>query len=55
MSRLYATMKLLEHGPLTFREFADITGWSAGQCRRTLEILQSRNRIRQHKRGVWGL
>lgn len=27
MSRTYALCRLLEHGPLTWREVQDITGW----------------------------
>lgn len=28
MTRCYAACRLLEHGPLTKREFVEITGWS---------------------------
>jgi hypothetical protein len=28
MTRPYAARRLLAHGPLTLREFIDITGWS---------------------------
>jgi hypothetical protein len=27
MTRVHAARRLLEHGPLTFREFHEITGW----------------------------
>lgn len=27
MTRTYAAKRLLEHGPLTLREFTEITGW----------------------------
>lgn len=28
MTKRYAALKLLEHGPLTISEFLEITGWS---------------------------
>mgnify|MGYP003441363081 FL=1 len=33
MTRTYAAQRLIEHGPLTFREFAEITGWPVSCCR----------------------
>ena len=38
MTRVYATCKLLEHGPLTFKEFRIITGWTVPQCRHALAL-----------------
>jgi predicted transcriptional regulator len=34
MTYTYAAKRLLEHGPLTFTEFREITGW----MRRTCEV-----------------
>jgi len=31
MTRTYAAKRLLEHGPLTFSEFVEITGWTTRQ------------------------
>ena len=39
MTRTYAGKRLLEHGPLTFREFCQVTGWTRKQSGRTLEQL----------------
>jgi hypothetical protein len=30
MTRTYALCRLLEHGPLTWREVLEVTGWSYG-------------------------
>lgn len=40
MTRSYAARKLLEHGPLTFAEFREITRWTYDQARKVLEYLQ---------------
>lgn len=39
MTRTHAAMQLLAHGPLTFREFAAITGWPSAACRGVLSYL----------------
>ena len=39
MTRTYAAKRLLEHGPLTLREFVSITGWEYHASQRTLEQL----------------
>ena len=39
MTRAYAALRLLEHGPLTFRDFVEITGWPAMECRWTWRYL----------------
>ena len=36
MTRTYAARQLLRHGPLNFRQFHEITGWTAKQCGKTL-------------------
>ena len=40
MTRTYAARKLLALGPLTLREFADITGWPYRVVRGTISHLQ---------------
>lgn len=39
MTRYHAAMRLLEHGPLTFREFREITGWTREVARLALVAL----------------
>ena len=39
MTRTYAARKLLEHGPLTLREFVEITGWRYTQARGVIGYL----------------
>lgn len=39
MTRAHAARMLLAHGPLTFGEFATITGWPVAVCRRVLSYL----------------
>ena len=45
MTRVYATCKLLEHGPLTFKEFRIITGWTVPQCRHALALAIKNDRV----------
>ena len=39
MTRTYAAKRLLEHGPLTNREFRTITGWDEGTVSSALRNL----------------
>jgi len=39
MTRTHAARQLLAHGPLSFGQFAEITGWPAAACRRVLSYL----------------
>lgn len=39
MPRTYAAKRLLEHGPLTFAEMLEITGWNFKQVDHTLQTL----------------
>lgn len=32
MPRTYVAKRLLEHGPLSFAQFQEITGWTAEAC-----------------------
>jgi hypothetical protein len=45
MTRTHAAIRLLEHGPLNKREFAEITGWSLYDCMKTLGWLQETGRV----------
>ncbi len=45
MTRAYAARKLLELGPLEFREFVAITGWPYRVCRGVISHLQAAGRI----------
>ena len=41
MTRTYAAKRLLEHGPLTFPQFTEVTGWKPNQARAVmLELTQ---------------
>lgn len=39
MTRVYIAKRLLEHGPLTAREFTEITGWPSRQALNALRAL----------------
>lgn len=39
MTRTYAAKRLLEHGPLTFGQLVEITGWTSAQVSTTLAAL----------------
>lgn len=53
MTRTYIALKLLEHGPLTFREFREITGWPGRTASKTLWWLQETGRAVRD--GKWRL
>jgi len=56
MTRTYAAIQLLRHGPLSMREFIQITGWQPEQARKTLHYLVDDCGILERvKRGVYGL
>jgi DNA-binding transcriptional regulator GbsR (MarR family) len=40
MTRTYIAKRLLEHGPLTFSEFREITGWPPNSCSKALDGLR---------------
>jgi len=40
MTRVHVAKKLLEHGPLTFGEFCEITRWKASQAWTALSNLE---------------
>jgi len=52
--KTYAARKLLEHGPLTRKEFLEITGWTVGQVAGCIEWLRCKGRITE-TRGVYEL
>ena len=39
MTRTYAAKRLLEHGPLTFAEFVEVTGWGHDRAGNTIKSL----------------
>ena len=39
MTRSYAAIQLLKHGPLSLTQFVEITGWPYVKCRETLSHL----------------
>jgi hypothetical protein len=47
MTRTYAALRLLEHGPLRYGEFKEITGWSHRRCQNTLKKLLGTHRVRK--------
>jgi len=58
MTRTYAAKRLLEHGPLNFRELVEITGWPPRVCSTTLKNLKRRGVVSciNHERcTVWRL
>jgi len=55
MTRTYAAKRLLEHGPLSFREFVEITGWPSRKCTRTLNCLMDAGIAQRDDFGAWSL
>lgn len=52
MTRPYAATRLLEHGPLTFAEMLEITGWSEKTLESALRRLMRQGTVRRlHQRG----
>lgn len=47
MTKTYAARRLLALGPLTFREFYEITGWRYKQAQSVIERLLEREEIRR--------
>lgn len=55
MTRKYATLALLAHGPLTRAEFVAITGWSKSACARILSGFVDTGEVHQPCWGVYAL
>lgn len=55
MTRVHAARQLLALGPLTPREFREITGWPGEVCRNTIRWLAATKRVRRCDGGRWGL
>lgn len=53
MTRPYAAIRLLEHGPLCLAEFIEITGWSRSSCSQVLAYLCDRQDIKRIARGTY--
>lgn len=51
MTRTEAAIKLLRLGPLTLREFVEITGWGYRCCLRTLASLCLERQVHRLRRG----
>jgi hypothetical protein len=49
ITRPYAASRLLEHGPLTFPQFQEITGWPKKTARYWLDILIEEGEVRQFR------
>lgn len=45
MTRAHAARELLNLGPLSFREFCEITRWPSRQCSKVLDYLQDRGEV----------
>lgn len=45
MTRTHAAVQLLAHGPLTFREFVNVTGWTAQAATGALRWLIETDRV----------
>lgn len=58
MCRTYAAKRLLEHGPLTFAEMLEITGWKLKQVDGTLQKLIKQGFVKRMsgaRRRLYGL
>jgi hypothetical protein len=54
MTRSYALLKLLEHGPLSTREIEEITGWTKRQVQKTIGHVSQDGRI-ERKGKAWSI
>lgn len=52
MTRSYALLKLLEHGPLSRSEILEITGWTKQQVHSVLQYLAELEKIIKDKK-LW--
>ena len=55
MTRTYAALQLLAHGPLSRSEFVAITGWSVSGCAWLLNRLIAEGRLTRPLPGVYAL
>lgn len=55
MSRTYALLKLLEHGPLSQSEIRQITRWVPQRAAETVRYLAETKRITRANGGRWKL
>lgn len=51
MTRVHAAKQLLSLGPLSLREFVEITGWEYRCCLRVLKFLREVQAIRYVRKG----
>lgn len=54
MTRTYAAKRLLEHGPLSFAEFKEITGWTHRTAWRAIERLMQFGQVKPIYRTGYG-
>lgn len=47
MTRMHALQQLLKHGPLTFAEMVEVTGWTKEQVTRTKKNLVEKRLVRR--------
>jgi len=52
MTRSYALLKLLEHGPLSRSEILEITGWTKQKVHSVLQYLSQLEKIAKNKK-LW--
>jgi DNA-binding IclR family transcriptional regulator len=52
MTRSYALLRLLEHGPLNRREIVEISGWTETQVHSVLQYLADLGKIAKDKK-LW--
>jgi len=55
MTRSYAALRLLEHGPLSLEHFALITGWPYKSCQKVLDQLIDNGSVKRIVRGIYTL
>jgi hypothetical protein len=51
MTRVYAATRLLEHGPLTWRDLLSITGWTYNELRGVMDRLVTSGVVRKEPAG----
>jgi predicted transcriptional regulator len=54
MSRRYALCRLLEHGPLSWREIVEITGWTFDEVAAALRWTQEEGSVQKREEKICG-
>jgi len=55
VTRSYAALRLLEHGPLSLEQFALITGWPYRSAQKVLDQLIDNGSVKRIVRGIYTL